>query len=629
MARSIYLLVYNSRLFPAHWVLWIPSKDNTKIGKVIEAAGDVATGFDITFERNFNIGELTRTHELVELAQVDDDHIVDTLGDGSNYAERESEGNLVAQDKIEEAALRVPAPVKSLRSASSVSRSQVELRNCQTWILEVMEQLVKDAIVDEAVLEVWSEDWLDSGRYFPFELGECEDPENYEPGGFHPVHLDDVYDGRYRVTHKLGFGGFSTVWLAADAVTSRWVALKMVAARESSTYRSRSVITDHLSILGSRFFIVADRQFWVDGPNGRHLCLVCPALGPNMSRISRGIYSRIKPNFAIEVSLQAAQGLAQLHSNGLGHGDFTTSNIVLRLKDDFDSYTEGDLVKLFGRPQTAPLRTYSGEPPGPHGPNYIVVPLEFCFSTTNLLSSEICIIDFDQSFTTAGPPPERPGIPAKYMAPEVAVGRPSTSASDIWALGCAIFRTRSGDDIFFDYDTNCPEDALRQIEKTLGPLPDEWKDTKFDPEGLAVVDGGNGEPYWSLDETQPLKDRVYAIFDEPPSLFISREGEAVEIPDEEVDGVLFDDDAAMRVPYSPAFSSMVWRPTAVCVAGTYMAGYTEETDGILEAFPIITEREEELLLDLLSKIFTYDTAKRLKADEVAEHPWFSLARTSK
>ncbi|KAJ3544705.1 hypothetical protein NM208_g2912 [Fusarium decemcellulare] len=154
MARSIYLLVYNSRLFPAHWVLWIPSKNNAKIGKVIEAAGDVATGFDITFARNFNIGELTRTHQLVELAQVDDAHIVDTSGDGSNYAERESEGNLVAQDKIEEAALRVPAPVKSLRSASSVSRSQVELRNCQTWVYEVMEQLVKDGIVDESVLEV-------------------------------------------------------------------------------------------------------------------------------------------------------------------------------------------------------------------------------------------------------------------------------------------------------------------------------------------------------------------------------------------------------------------------------------------------------------------------------------------
>lgn len=58
-------------------------------------------------------------------------------------------------------------------------------------------------------------------KYLPFELGECEDLENYEPGGFHPVHLGDVYDDQYRVVHKLGFGGFSTVWLARNVLTNR------------------------------------------------------------------------------------------------------------------------------------------------------------------------------------------------------------------------------------------------------------------------------------------------------------------------------------------------------------------------------------------------------------------------
>ena len=40
---------------------------------------------------------------------------------------------------------------------------------------------------------------------------DCEDLENYEPGGFHPIHLGDIYDASYRIVHKLGFGGFSTV----------------------------------------------------------------------------------------------------------------------------------------------------------------------------------------------------------------------------------------------------------------------------------------------------------------------------------------------------------------------------------------------------------------------------------
>lgn len=44
-----------------------------------------------------------------------------------------------------------------------------------------------------------------------------ESPEDYQPGGFHPVALGDTFrDGRYVVRHKLGFGGRATVWLVQD-----------------------------------------------------------------------------------------------------------------------------------------------------------------------------------------------------------------------------------------------------------------------------------------------------------------------------------------------------------------------------------------------------------------------------
>jgi len=39
----------------------------------------------------------------------------------------------------------------------------------------------------------------------------------YRPGGYHPVELGDTFKGgRYKICHKLGWGGFSTVWLAKD-----------------------------------------------------------------------------------------------------------------------------------------------------------------------------------------------------------------------------------------------------------------------------------------------------------------------------------------------------------------------------------------------------------------------------
>ena len=35
-------------------------------------------------------------------------------------------------------------------------------------------------------------------------------------GGYHPVKIGDLYNGKYHVIRKLGWGHFSTVWLCWD-----------------------------------------------------------------------------------------------------------------------------------------------------------------------------------------------------------------------------------------------------------------------------------------------------------------------------------------------------------------------------------------------------------------------------
>lgn len=57
---------------------------------------------------------------------------------------------------------------------------------------------------------------------------EQEDPSDYCKGGYYPVKIGDLFNGRYHVVRKLGWGHFSTVWLCWDLQKKRFVALKVV-----------------------------------------------------------------------------------------------------------------------------------------------------------------------------------------------------------------------------------------------------------------------------------------------------------------------------------------------------------------------------------------------------------------
>lgn len=45
---------------------------------------------------------------------------------------------------------------------------------------------------------------------------DVEPVDEYRQGGYHPVHLQDVFNQQYQVLAKLAYGQYSTVWLAND-----------------------------------------------------------------------------------------------------------------------------------------------------------------------------------------------------------------------------------------------------------------------------------------------------------------------------------------------------------------------------------------------------------------------------
>lgn len=52
--------------------------------------------------------------------------------------------------------------------------------------------------------------------HFPPQKTIEEGDDAYRPGGFHPVYIGDVFNDRYKILNKIGYGTYSTVWLVED-----------------------------------------------------------------------------------------------------------------------------------------------------------------------------------------------------------------------------------------------------------------------------------------------------------------------------------------------------------------------------------------------------------------------------
>ena len=152
-----------------------------------------------------------------------------------------------------------------------------------------------------------------------------EELEEYSPGGYHPVRIGDEYcQSRYLILHKLGYGSFSTVWLARDSLAGRYVSLKINTADASKDNFEWCGLNGlrHQSLVhpGFRFISIPLNKFWITGPNGNHMCLVSNVLGPTLHDV-RDIYDELLPlEIARKVIVQLALALAYIHTRGIVHG---------------------------------------------------------------------------------------------------------------------------------------------------------------------------------------------------------------------------------------------------------------------------------------------------------------------
>jgi serine/threonine protein kinase len=158
-----------------------------------------------------------------------------------------------------------------------------------------------------------------------------EHPDRYGPGGYHPVDLGDIlHNGRYQIIHRLGHGGFSTVWLAVDlhyddhrlpnAKHSRYVAVKIAIANRKN---DEAAMLRRLELAsGSRCVVLILDEFEIWGPNGLHHCIVMELLGPNIPDVKEcqeRPFDRLPVPVGRRLALQAAKAVAYVHSHGIVH----------------------------------------------------------------------------------------------------------------------------------------------------------------------------------------------------------------------------------------------------------------------------------------------------------------------
>ncbi|PSN62506.1 kinase-like protein [Corynespora cassiicola Philippines] len=327
------------------------------------------------------------------------------------------------------------------------------------------------------------EDW----RFIDTEAP-CEWGEDYRPGGLHPVELGDTFvDGKYRVIRKLGDGSYSTVWLVVNSGSPKYVALKIISAKASTTGTELGIL-HHLSKMAqddpnARHLVSFLHNFQCEGPNGKHQCLVFEPMGVSAASLMEelpGSRSKKldKPQrypmwMAKRILLHGLRGLDFLHKNGVVHGDFQPGNLLFSLRS-LESASEEEMRQV-NDGTSVPLHRIDGKK-DLWAPNKLF--MKQTLKDHVILDAELCVklSDLGAAFWQIDPPHRTVGT-FGLRAPEVILNQGTFGpAIDIWSFGCLIYEFLTGKPLFADKDSEDEEEAddelLMQLNDIIGPLPD-------------------------------------------------------------------------------------------------------------------------------------------------------------
>ncbi|KAF2494665.1 kinase-like protein [Lophium mytilinum] len=323
--------------------------------------------------------------------------------------------------------------------------------------------------------------------------------EGYQSGGFHPTLLGEYYhEGRYKVIHKLGHGSYSTVWLACDTVDRKNVALKILSADRPSRNRETEIMRLLTSEKtkdqgkkhpGSAYVLSILDEFFIEGPNGKHLCVVTPLAGGSVSfskECARESPGKFPLSASRSIVAQIALGLEYIHSCGIVHGDLHCNNIFLEIPG-LDTVSETEIYSYIGEPRKFPIERVDDLLLGPETPAYYVLPAMIeLISDETVHNPKIVIGDFGEAyFSTDARDRGYLNTPIKLRPPEAFFNEYLGAKVDVWTLACTAFEILGTHGLFTEEEDLC----IAEMINHLGPLPERWwetweaKDEFFYPSG--------------------------------------------------------------------------------------------------------------------------------------------------
>ncbi|KAI5789255.1 serine/threonine-protein kinase SRPK3 [Pyronema domesticum] len=394
--------------------------------------------------------------------------------------------------------------------------------------------------------------------------------EEYRPNWFHPIQPGDVFkDGRYKVIRKLGYGAFSTVWLAIDEQVRRYAALKVLSAKESANTQE---LTIHQRLAeftpsqpGAKHVVALLDSFKHHGPNGIHLFLVFEPMGPSANSMAEHL-SHKSP----KANEPGSGRLDFLHQNGIVHGDVQPGNLLFAVNVDLGSAEEEKLKQDFSQKQviSEPPKRLDGKV-DKWAPRYLAVAQSLTSYVDTSSAFTVKISDMGTAFWRDEP--KKPVTPVGLRAPELIFGDPFDQSIDVWSIGCLLFEFLTGTLlVMLCWGSNqleeCNDDHLLQLTDVLGDLPEEyfsrWAHTKkyFGPNRQRI------DP----DPNAPIKE----------------------------DEGCFDDPESRSEPLEKFFCN--------------------------EKPSDIDEAKSSMIISLLRRILQYDPKNRPSAVDILEDPWFKI-----